>query len=317
MTRAIISILFFLLAASTQACAEDLEFDLFEGEFGIHGYKAGLLITNKQRPKWMADDGIIAGDLIVTLRVDRGEYNEDYGPTLNARKLKLALEGLPRDILVGFWVLKPNQKNAVPMRRPAQESTGASAPLEGVAEAYVDQSRAILSGKSVNFANEGDAYFAAIALDLLERCSLPVGSGDRVAVRAFVDRFGLAMTTSHYGDVGQDAGKKARQLSAASAGRILGKTLSCENPQSVAFANGLARSLGANENGEDGTGSRFVKSCTPWHDAKKCECLAAQARGVFENIHRMQYGREVIPAIVKSNPVAGIAIAAVCGIVRY
>lgn len=160
-------------------------------------------------------------------------------------------------------------------------------------------------------------YVASVAQQLLKRCGLPTTTSDIAVVTQFVKSAAEMATGNRAGDLAATAQRRIGEVAASTAGSALGQRLNCADPAVAQFGAGLPRTLRANERGPSDGPSTFIAGCSQSLTVDQCTCLAKQAQAVHPSIHDTVYGREVIPYLVRSNPLVGIQIAVLCGITRY
>ena len=89
----------------------------------------------------------------------------------------------------------------------------------------------------------------------------------------------------------------------------------CEGAVHDAFVAGVRNTLPART---DTAGSRFVEGCARGKlNERQCQCLADIGSGVIPDLHRREFSREVIPGMIKANPMIGFDLIGRCGIVEY
>lgn len=183
-----------------------------------------------------------------------------------------------------------------------------------------DVIKTLVANKKVPLDFTTMAYLSGLLEYRLPNCKWP-GTADGLTS---VLRFQQAVTqstltrASKLNDVIFDSVEFAMNANAGKAdAQAFEKKYGCVSPVSVAFANGLVRTVQVDATVS--SDSFFVQSCSGQGlSLKQCACLAELGRGVAPKIERMGYDRRTtIKWIVERNPFLSVQIAVQCGISDY
>ena len=112
---------------------------------------------------------------------------------------------------------------------------------------------------------------------------------------------------------GIEFGKRVKLALVYKTGSILGNNIACRLPDSYLFSLSMAKSVELSHR----INARFVESCAHYFSTSQCECLVNVGQAVSPDIRRYSYSRDMIPQLIRRNPLIGLAIVAQCGIVNY
>ncbi len=179
--------------------------------------------------------------------------------------------------------------------------------------------KSALEGQAIKLNRTNTPFFSGLAAILIKRCSVPRDYKDRADLVKFT-LSGLTgfMFGSDYSNpnLGTAIGSQMSNIALIAVGNKVGREIPCgalaENVADV-----IVKALRAGTRSASGGVSNFVRSCSRTFDKRRCNCLASTGRTVIPDIYSRYYDRGIFKQIISRNPLLGLQISLMCGIVRY
>ncbi|MEM8981009.1 MAG: tetratricopeptide repeat protein [Pseudomonadota bacterium] len=197
--------------------------------------------------------------------------------------------------------------------RPSTQSSDSRPKLSGVPSQHRSDVDRLLAGKPIRLTQANIPFMGGLGSGLMERCGSPRNTAQRLRLAAFVQTSVTgAMAGFDYSNpnLGKSIGSAYQSQALFAAGSVVGQSTPC-GAVSERIAKGILAALKGNEEGP------FVRTCTPVHGARSCQCLANTGRQVIPNLHQQTFNRRLIKQIIERNPFLGLQIGLTCGIGNY
>ncbi|HEX7152272.1 MAG TPA: hypothetical protein VF618_12360 [Thermoanaerobaculia bacterium] len=176
---------------------------------------------------------------------------------------------------------------------------------------------AIEEGCSRSLTQHEQFFVAGIAQALLVSCKLPRDRDGRAAVERFTNASTLAFSyLTADAPLGTALSWMSASVAAFAAGKALMEDVGCKGPEAALLSRGIVNYLRRTS-----ANSRFVAGCVEFYggryNAKQCQCIAENLRGVFPDIDQRYFQREIIKESIHQSPFIAAPLMLSCGMGNY
>lgn len=176
----------------------------------------------------------------------------------------------------------------------------------------------LANGETVHMDDGTMLFMGGLAHYFLDKCSSSLSTAQRMPIAQFtVSSAQRAAFGNDYSntDIGKSMQKQVSGQTIFRGGLTSANIIGCQGADPILKIVGDV--IRSNETDADGGTPLFVRSCAPEHGEEACQCLAKVATAAIPNIHQQRYTRSTIPRLIKMNPLIGIQIYQMCGIINY